>query len=57
VHRSTAVRRKVEGGKSGQRRAACFLTGRGPLGNGWSTESAAERETARRKVGKDEKVR
>lgn len=45
-----------EGGKSGQRRAPCFLTGRGPAGNGRSTESATERETARRKAGKGEKV-
>jgi len=56
VHRSTAGLRKRAGGKSGQRRAPCFLTGRGAAGNSGATESAAERETAGRKAGKGEKV-
>jgi len=47
-----------EGGKSGQHRAPCFLTGRGTTGDGGAMESATERETAdpSQDGGKDEKV-
>jgi len=34
--------RNQKGGKSGQHRAPYFLTGRGLIGDGQSTESAAE---------------